>query len=152
MQPYDPFSRLASEVSHQDAIAALELCLRFRTASTPDDLTSIKDIADRRLAAHPRLIDPLEHLYGAINTAIQQRLPILEATLLWAQRQDPAICIVDHSPASWMVELAVQHQRQRVQAAFVPSDEDDLANDTITLLVDGETVEVHVSDDGSLQL
>jgi hypothetical protein len=152
MQPYDPLSRLANEASHPDAIATLELCLRFLTASTLDDLTTVKEIAEQRLAAHPRPIDPLEHIYTAIHEAAQQRLPVLEATLLWAQRHDSSARIVDHVPASWTVELSTHNQHQHVQAAFAPMDEEQMGDDTITLLVDGNPVVVHFSEDGSLQL
>jgi hypothetical protein len=152
MQPYDPLSRLANEASHQDAIATLELCLRFLTASTLDDLITIKEIAERRLAAHPRLIDPLEQIHTAIHQAVQQRLPILEATLLWVRQHDSSNRIVDHAPASWTVELSAQGQNQHVQAAFAPVDEDQIGDDTITLLVNGNPVLVHIADDGSLEL
>jgi hypothetical protein len=145
-------SRLVNEVSHQDAIATLELCLRFLTASTIDDLTAVQEITDGRLAARPRPIDPLEHIYTAINGAIQQRLPVLEATLLWAQRHNSSTYIVDHAPASWTVELSAHDRHRQVQAAFVSSNEDQMDDDTITLLVDGNPVMVHISDDGSLQL
>jgi len=152
MQPYDPFSRLASEVSHPEALIALELCLRFLTASTDDDLLTIRDMVAQQLSVRPRPIDPLEQLYTTISAAVRQRLDLLHAIHLWAQQQDPNARILDHDPASWAVELELHEQQQTITAAFDRREDTDLDDDTITLLVDGTPIAMRILDNGYFQL
>lgn len=151
MQPYDPLARLAYETSHAEVIAALELCLRFLTAASLNDLVAVQTTIKQRLTDPAELIDPLTHVYTTLSKAIAQRVSILEATLLWARQGDPAIQIVDHHPASWQVALA-SHEPQQVHVAYAPSADEDWGADTLTLLVNDVPVTIHIADDGSLSL
>src|SRR6266487_2083307 len=113
-------------------------------ASTLEEMKTVKEIVAQRLAAHPRPIDPLEHLYTSIDAAIQQRLPVLEAIRLLAQRQDPQAQMLDHDPASWMVELRLHDQEQYVQVALDHRSAEDVDDDTITFVVDGTALTIRI--------
>ena len=103
MEVYDLVERIKNELSGAEARQALALCLRFFSAANEKEFITIyNDIME---AYNEKPIDPLAFVYHSLAARIQERIMLLNASVIWARQQNAKTTAVNLEPVEWEVTL-----------------------------------------------
>jgi hypothetical protein len=116
MEPYDPISRAPNEVDADTANNALILCLRFFSATFPEEFKAVLTQANELQQSKPQPIDPLDFLYRQLVDHALQRVLLFNAAMKWAIESNIQSEAIDIEPIEWKVTLknAEEHIELRV--------------------------------------